>query len=164
MMLFIAWASLPDSDADIWLRRARAGELGWKNQPPKSSVSFSKDVDRGIWHYDGTNFTLLPDGTMAPIQWTNPPQDWLVFTNLMAVETNLTVVSWSEEDMLTVLRTSHLHTNIVNALVEQGDVCKVRGHRWGWRFNFYAVYQPGVEHRECSVCGKIESRSLTDWK
>ena len=122
------------------------------------------------WAWDGTNFTLLQDGTTAPIQQTNRPAIFETFTNMVWLEpltfdgTIVPITATNIYLTVAIIRQSSEYTNVVNALVEQGDVCKVRGHKWGWHVNTYAVYQPGVEYRECAICGRVQSRTQKDWQ
>ena len=54
-------------------------------------------------------------------------------------------------------------TNVVTRLVEEGHVCAVIGHKWGWGPTL--LYDPdGGPTRHCLVCGKEESRELGPWQ
>jgi len=58
-------------------------------------------------------------------------------------------------------------TNIVKRLAEEGHICAVLGHRWEHIPHVTLEYRVSGEypqHRECSICGKVETKEPSEWK
>lgn len=70
----------------------------------------------------------------------------------------------SAEELLATLKRETNYTAAINLLCTSGEVCKVRGHAWFTPPHLTAEYrlQP-FQERQCSVCGKFESRSMPPW-
>lgn len=66
--------------------------------------------------------------------------------------------------------------NSIRKLCESGAVCKVIGHRWRRWHDPYVFEMLGIDgeasisidcrwmDRECSICGRVEHRKLTEWQ
>jgi hypothetical protein len=56
---------------------------------------------------------------------------------------------------------------LVKTLVEAGDVCAVVGHRWEWRPHVTLEYRADGDYpvyRQCSLCGKVQTKEPGTWK
>lgn len=64
----------------------------------------------------------------------------------------------------------HAITNAVNDLAESGDICRVKGHCWdeGQQGRscdqFLTDYCNNIKRRTCTICGKREIKTESDWK
>jgi hypothetical protein len=61
-----------------------------------------------------------------------------------------------------ITNSTALTTNQINALATSGEFCKVRGHVWQNLLNTFAVESSRA--RTCAICGKVETKTESDWK
>ena len=119
-----------------------------------------------------TPFRIAAVGT--PV--TNNSQMESSWTNGLFVATNWAVHRASPEqraDMyVSSIRVDGSLSNVVNLLVSQGEVCKVKGHFWRdgrpgeneYGHGIFADYHPGVSYRTCRLCGACQSKTEGEWK
>ena len=92
------------------------------------------------------------------------------WTNGLARAITATNYPTTAESLIETAKRRDLLFAVIARLGEQGEICEVFGHQWrdgrpgeddG---RSYLDFHPGTFYRTCMVCGKCESRSLTDWR
>ena len=69
------------------------------------------------------------------------------------------------DDHIIAMRADGNLDAVIKSLADSGDICRVLGHSWGMsKARFYAVYAPDISYRTCRICGKQESKSMSDWE
>jgi len=84
-----------------------------------------------------------------------------------AASNDLIEVSLSVDVVVKQLRKQGDMTNLVNKLVASGDVCAVVGHMWNTLPHTtleYSLSGQYTEHRQCRLCGKVETKQPGEWK
>lgn len=118
------------------------------------------------WHEDPINVRTnmidrqlgyRSDGVVVWRSVIRPPAVQYIATNLLA--TNFTVVTNYISTMVVTTP-----TNIINRLVESGEICRVRGHAWRDHLHVTLEYVAGrAGCRECGLC-RLHQNQITEWK
>jgi hypothetical protein len=79
--------------------------------------------------------------------------------------TNRMAWAWNIDNTIKDIRREGSMPDLVKKLVKAGDVCEVIGHKWkdgcGTEgcLNFHTVPE-----RHCVICGKIQTKEVSEWK
>jgi hypothetical protein len=110
------------------------------------------------------------------IMWEGDPNELLVFDDGVYEEMDVLVTTVDGDLYLECLNVNEhrLTDQSIRRLCKSGRVCEVMGHLWNcrdsddwdqmWHVETLEINPPGHESRYCGLCGKTETRSLSDWE
>ena len=134
-------------------------EAGATVQGSESSQSFRKvsfdgeeeSVTLRLWIRGITNeVATYPSINVEDLQWAFPDVPWTTNTTYM-----------STDNHILAMRNDGNLDAVIKVLADSGDICRVLGHSWKMSTTYYKNIP---SERTCRICGKHESRRLTDWE
>jgi hypothetical protein len=111
---------------------------------------FVEPIDIAIW---GDGFEVVISAKSGKLDIIGDPNRY----------TEAARVFWCEAAPEAVYGIFSADNKAIRQLCESGRVCDVMGHSWR-DGNLSLAYCPNTFSRTCTMCGKRETQSLTEWK
>lgn len=143
--------------------------LGITVRQPTTQTNFLTFGDsKGVWLDVSTNLHgwVVKSKREPFLTTTNGDWPWVIrfYDPRLEQRIQFTNPAFLPELHINGMKDDGSFTNVVQLLIESGEICKVRGHAWTPHMHLTLEYAPNrVSCRECSLCRAHQSQ-IAEWK